>query len=98
MYVSDIASVVKCCLRLHNMMVASRMAQGEEESEEFYAFTGLDWGDGTDGGLVADEADQVYVDCRVAEMQLHAYLYGTNNQQDHRMTDRERQILHSLRF
>ena len=51
------------------------MAQGEEESEEFYAFTGLDRGDGTEGGLVADEADQVYVDRRVAEMQRHAYLY-----------------------
>jgi hypothetical protein len=74
-YVSNIASVVKCCLCLHNMMAASRMAQGEEEFEEFYAFPGLTRGDGTEGGLVADEADQVYVDRRVAEMQRHAYLY-----------------------
>ena len=54
------------------------MAQGEEESEEFYAFPGLAQGDGTEGGLVADETEQVYVDRRVAEMQLHAQLYGTN--------------------
>ena len=71
-------------------MVASQMAQGEEESEEFYAFPGLAQGDGMEGGLV--------VDYRVAEMQLHAQLYGANNQQDHRMTDRERQVLDLLRF
>ena len=75
-------------------MVASRMAQGEEESEEFYAFPGLAQGDGTEGGL-ADKAEQVYVDRRVAEMQLHAQGYGTNIQQDHRMTDQEHQILES---
>jgi Plant transposon protein len=97
-YVSDIANIVKCSLCLHNMMVATRMAQGEEESEEFYAFPGLAQDeDDMDGGL-ADEAEQVYVDRRVAEMQLHEELYGTNNHQDHRMTDRERQVLESLRF
>ncbi|KAI2489692.1 Ribosomal protein-like protein [Fragilaria crotonensis] len=98
-YVSNIASVVKCCLCLHNMMVASRMAQDEEESEDFYAFPGLARGDDTPvAGGVADEAEQVYVDRRAAEMHLHAQLYGTNNQQDDTMTDRERRILESLRL
>ena len=98
-YVSDIASVVKCCLCLHNMMVAFRMSQDEEESEEFYAFPGLARSDDTEeGGHHADEAEQVYVDRRVAEMRLHAELYGTNNQQDHTMTDHECQILQSLRY
>ena len=83
----------QCCevfLCLHNMMVASRMAQGEEESEEFYAFPGLARGDGREGGLVVDRS--------VAEVQLHAQLYGANNQQDHSMTDQESQVLDSLRF
>ena len=78
-YVSDIANIVKCCLCLHNMMVATRMAQGEEESEEFYAFPGLAQDEDDMHGGLADEAEQVYVDRRVAEMQLHEELYGTNN-------------------
>lgn len=57
----------------------------------------LAWGDDTEDGL-AHEAEQVYVDQRDAEMQLHYQLYETNDQQDHRMTDCERQILESLRF
>jgi hypothetical protein len=97
-YVRDIGNVVKCCLCLHNMMVATRMAQDEEESEEFYAFPGLGPGDDTESGGLADEEEQVYVNRRVAEMQLHAQLYETNNEQDHRITDRERQVLESLRF
>lgn len=82
------------------MMVASRMTQDEEESEDFYAFPGLAArGDDTPvAGGVADEAEQVYVDRRAAEMHLHAQLYGTNNQQDDTMTDRERRILESLRL
>lgn len=82
-------------------MVASRMTQDEEESEDFYAFPGLAArGDDTPvAGGVADEAEQqVYVDRRAAEMHLHAQLYGTNNQQDDTMTDRERRILESLRL
>ncbi|KAI2509348.1 Plant transposon protein [Fragilaria crotonensis] len=97
-YVRDIGNVVKCCLCLHNMIVATRMAQDEEESEEFYAFPGLGPGDDTEGGGLADEAEQVYVDRRVAEMQLHAQLYETNNEHDHTITDRERQVLESLRI
>ena len=36
-YVGDIANVVNCCICLHNMMVANRMAMRDKESEEeFY--------------------------------------------------------------
>ena len=36
-YVGDIANIFNCCICLHNMMVANRMAMGDKESEEFYA-------------------------------------------------------------
>ena len=47
---------------------------------------------------LADKAQQVYVDRRVAEVRLHAELYGLNHQQDHTMTNRECQLLESLRY
>ncbi len=50
--------------------------------------------DGSDG---EEEQEQAYVDCRVAEMNLHAHLFNTNNR-DERMSDHECQILKSLRF
>jgi hypothetical protein len=97
-YVGDIASVVNCCICLHNMMVPNRMAMGDEESEEFYAFPAmgseLQCDDGTDG---EEEQEQAYVDRRAAEMKIHAHLYNTNNC-DERMSDHECQILKSIRF
>ena len=99
-YVGDIANVVNCCICLHNMMVANRMAIGDEESEEFYAFPAMGGLTQSDDGKDLDqqeEPEQAYVNRRVAEMNLHAKLYNTNHR-DERISDRERQILESLRF
>jgi hypothetical protein len=100
-YIGDIASVVNCCICLHNMMVANRMAMGDEESEEFYAFPAMANGSqcdhGNDSQVDGEEHEQAYVDRRVAEMNLHAHLYNRNNH-DERISDRERQILESLRI
>ena len=41
LYVGDIANIVNCCICLHNVMVANRMAMGDKESEEFYAFPAM---------------------------------------------------------
>ena len=79
-------------------MVANQMAKGDEESEEFYAFPAmgseLQSDDGSDG---EEEQEQAHVDHQVAEMNLHAHLYNTNNC-DERMRDHEYKILKSLRF
>ena len=97
-YVGDIANVVNCCMCLHNMMVANRMAMGDEESEEFYAFPAMSCElQSDDGSNGEEEQEQLYVDRRVAEMNFHAHLYNTNNR-DERMSDHECQILKSLRF
>lgn len=102
-YVGDIASVVNCCICLHNMIVANRMAMGDEESEEFYSFPAMlgHGGSQSDNGNVSEqdweEHEQAYVDRRVAEMNLHSILYNRNNH-DETISDHERQILESLRI
>ena len=101
-YVGDIANVVNSCICLHNMMVANRMAMGDEESEEFYAFPAMgSWSQQSDDDSNdldgQEEPEQAYVNRRVAEMNLHANLYNTNHH-DERISDRERQVLESLRF
>jgi hypothetical protein len=88
------------------MMVANRMAMGDEESEEFYAFPAMggtqqsnDSDDGNNGNDmdVQEEPEQAYVNRRVAEMSLHADLYNTTHY-DERISERERQVLENLRF
>ena len=102
-YVGDIANVVNSCICLHNMMVANRMvAMGDKESEEFYAFPAMgSWSQQSDDNSNdldrQEEPEQAYVNRRVAEMNLHANLYNTNHH-DERISDRERQVLESLRF
>ena len=106
-YVGDIANVVvNCCICLHNMMVANRMAMGDEESEEFYAFPAMGGTQQSDNGKNdsdgqeddgnnsdgQEEPEQAYVNRRVAEMNLHAELYNTNHH-DERISERERQVL-----
>ena len=100
-YLGDIANVVNCCICLHNMMVADRMATGDEESEDFYAFPGmLDGNESDDDGANMEgpeEPEQAYVDRRVAEMNLHAHMFNTTHH-DERISDHERQVLESLRL
>ncbi|KAI2500464.1 Ribosomal protein-like protein [Fragilaria crotonensis] len=101
-YVGDIANVVNSCICLHNMMVANGMAMGDEESEEFYAFPAMgSWSQQSDDDSNnldgREEPEQTYVNRRVAEMNFHANLYNSNHH-DERISDRERQILESLRF
>ncbi|KAI2495694.1 hypothetical protein MHU86_18825 [Fragilaria crotonensis] len=83
------------------MMVANRMAMGDDESEEFYAFPAMgSWSQQSDDDSNdldgREEPEQTYVNRRVAEMNFHANLYNTHH--DERISNRERQILESLRF
>lgn len=82
-------------------MVADRMATGDEESEDFYAFPGmLDGNESDDDGANMEgpeEPEQAYVDRRVAEMNLHAHMFNTTHH-DERISDHERQVLESLRL
>ena len=108
-YVGDIAHVVNCCITLHNMMVAVRMSEGEEESEDFYAFPEMggtesdgdvDVGTESDDDARTEEPEQAYVNRRVAEMNLHAQMgYDTmTRHHDTRISDQERKVLESLRL
>ena len=95
----------KRCQLLHIMPSQhdgrQRMAMGdEEESEEFYAFPAMGEPQQSDDSNDSDrqvEPEQVYVDRRVALMNLHAEPYNTNHR-DERISERERQILETLRF
>ncbi len=99
-YVGDIANIVNCCICLHNMMVANRMAMGDKESEEFYAFPAMGAPQQSDDGNDSDgqeEPEKAYDERRAAEMNLHAELYNTHHH-DQRISKRERKILENLRF
>ncbi len=98
-YIGNIANIVNCCICLQNMMVANRMAMGDKESKEFYAFPAMDAPQQSNDSSDSDgqeEPEKAYVDRTVAEMNLHAKLYNTNH--DQRISKREQQILENLRF
>ena len=67
-YMGDISSVMHTCVILHNMMVAKRMEDNEMESKFFYKFSG---NDGDDGNSTHNEPEQLHVNHRVAELDLH---------------------------
>ena len=80
-------------------MVANRMAMGDKESKEFYAFPAMGAPQQSNDSSDSDgqeEPEKAYVDRTVAEMNLHAKLYNTNH--DQRISKREQQILENLRF
>lgn len=73
-YVKDISESVVTCILLHNMMVAVRLSQGEEENSSFYVNTTADVGAVAESIVVSEEPEKEDVDRRIAEINLHQRL------------------------
>ena len=102
-YVSDISDVVNTAIILHNMMVGYRIDNDETECESFYAFSAAH-----DTEVVDDEEhregnnneqEQLDVNRRLAEMDLHRRLYdNVPNAERNDLTTQQRKVLDGLQF
>jgi Plant transposon protein len=94
-YIGEITDAVDTCMILHNMMVAHRMDNDEEEAADFYLQNPYERQITINDGR---EQEQEQVDRRMADMEMNRALYNARITNLNHLTKKQEAILESRRF